>query len=65
MKRLGYLQRHMLDYCKRYPGPHYVGPDSEAVRIARSLEKRNLLYVVDCGMTDCRGRTVLMVRADF
>ena len=55
---IGYLQQHMLDFCKRYPGRHYVDP--QTVNIARSLEKRGLLRITDCGMADVRGRSILM-----
>lgn len=58
--KLGYLQQQMLDFCKRYPGHHYVPSDAESVRIARSLEKRGLLHITDCGMVDARGRSALM-----
>jgi len=58
---IGYLQQHMLDFCKRYPGLHYIASDAETVKVARSLEKRGLLHITDCGMADARGRSVLMV----
>jgi hypothetical protein len=32
MKPLGYLQRHMLEFCQRHPGRHTISPDSEADR---------------------------------
>lgn len=57
---LGYLQQQMFDFCKRHPGHHYVPADAESVRIARSLEKRGLLHITDCGMVDARGRSALM-----
>jgi hypothetical protein len=59
---IGYKQRQMLDFCKRYPGHHYVPCDAESVRIARSLEKRGLLHITDWGMTDHRGRSVLVAQ---
>lgn len=59
-RSLGYLQQQMFDFCKRHPGHHYVPADAESVRIARSLEKRGLLHITDCGMVDARARPVLM-----
>lgn len=61
--KLGYLQRHMLDFCQRYPGRHTISPDCETVRVARSLQRRGLLHVTDCGMATATGRAVLMVSA--
>jgi hypothetical protein len=58
---IGYLQQHMLDFCKRYPGRHYITPDAQTIKIARSLERRGLLQITDCGMADARGRSSLMV----
>lgn len=58
---IGYLQQHMLDFCKRYPGHHYIASDAATVKVARSLENRGLLHITDCGMADARGRSVLMV----
>ena len=63
MARLGYLQRHMLEFCRRYPGSHTIAPDRETVRVARSLQRRGLLHVTDCGMCTASGRPVLMVSA--
>jgi hypothetical protein len=59
--RLGYLQRHMLQFCQNHPGPHTIAPDRETVRVARSLQRRGLLHVTDCGMATATGRPVLMV----
>jgi hypothetical protein len=58
---LGYLQRHMLQFCQNHPGPHTIAPDRETVRVARSLQRRGLLHVTDCGMATATGRLVLMV----
>lgn len=61
MKRLGPLQRQMLDFCRKYPGHHTISPDRDTVRVARSLQRRGLLHVTDCGMSTVNGQTVLMV----
>ena len=63
MATLGYLQRQMLDFCQKHPGHHTISPDSETVRVARSLERRGLVHITDCGMSTAAGKTVLMVRA--
>ena len=62
-KKLGYLQREMLQFCERHPGPHTISPDAETVRVARSLARRGLLHITDCGMATASGQTVLMVSA--
>jgi len=59
--KLGYLQAEMLAFCKRHPGHHTIAPDHETVRVARSLAKRGLLHITDCGMSTATGRPVLMV----
>jgi hypothetical protein len=61
--RLGYLQRHMLEFCVRYPGRHTIAPDAETVRIAQSLQRRGLVRMTNCGMCTNAGRTVWMVQA--
>lgn len=61
--RLGPLQLHMLGFCRKYPGHHTISPDRETVRVARSLQRRGLLHVTDCGMATATGRPVLMVSA--
>jgi len=61
MHRLGYLQRHMLAFCQKYPGSHTISPDYETVRVARSLQRLGLLHVTECGMSTASGRPVLMV----
>lgn len=63
MHRLGYLQRHMLQFCLDHPGHHTIAPDRETVRVARSLQRRGLLHVTDCGMATATGQSVLMVSA--
>ncbi len=62
-KGLGPLQRQMLEFCQKHPGQHTISPDSETVRVARSLQRRGLLHITDCGMSTASGRTVLMVSA--
>lgn len=62
-ERLGYLQQHMLQFCLKHPGLHTIAPDAQTVRVARSLERRGLLQIVDCGMCTASGRAVYMVRA--
>jgi hypothetical protein len=64
MKPLGYLQRHMLEFCQRHPGRHTISPDHTTVRVARSLQRRGLLHVTDCGMSTATGQPVLMVSAN-
>jgi hypothetical protein len=64
MKPLGYLQRHMLEFCQRHPGHHTISPDRETVRVARSLQRRGLLHLTDCGMSTATGQSVLMVSAN-
>lgn len=59
--RLGYLQRHLLQFCQNHPGHHTISPDRETVRVARSLQCRGLLHITDCGMATASGRPVLMV----
>jgi len=61
MAPLGPLQRHMLDFCTRYPGHHTISPDRDTVRVALSLQRRGLLNVTDCGMATATGQTVYMV----
>lgn len=51
----------MLEFCRRYPGTHTISPDRDTVRVARSLQRRGLLHVTDCGMATATGRPVLMV----
>jgi hypothetical protein len=60
---LGHLQRHMLQFCFRYPGRHTIAPDFATVRVARSLERRGLLHITNCGMSTSTGQPVLMVSA--
>ena len=60
---LGYLQKQMLHFCLKHPGRHTIATDQETIRIARSLEKRGLIYIADCGMCNSSGRTVYMVSA--
>jgi len=63
MQRLGYLQRHMLDFCQKHPGRHTISPDRVTVRVAQSLQRRGLLHITDCGMCTASGQTVYMVQA--
>lgn len=63
-KRLGPLQQDMLDFCQARPGRHYsISPDYKTVRVARSLERRGLLHITDCGMCTSTGFPVLMISA--
>jgi hypothetical protein len=64
MKPLGYLQRHMLEFCQCHPGHHTISPDRETVRVALSLQRRGLLHLTDCGMATTTGQPVLMVSAN-
>jgi len=60
---LGYLQRQMLQFCQQHPGRHYIDTDRETVRVAKSLQRRGLLHITDCGMCSAKGRPALMVSA--
>jgi hypothetical protein len=51
----------MLAFCQKYPGRHTISPDWLSVKIARSLERRGLLHLTDCGMATATGQPVLMV----
>ena len=64
MTPLGNLQWHMLEFCQRYPGRHYISPDYETTRVARSLQRRGLLRITDCGMCTSTGKPCLMVAAN-
>ena len=59
--RLGWRQQAMLDFISRHglARSYSIHPDEN--RTARSLERRGLLRVIDCGMATNSGRTVLMV----
>jgi hypothetical protein len=59
---LGYLQQQMLDFLAKTNRPHTVSPDHETVRIAKSLERRRLIHLTNCGMCTASGRTVYMAR---
>ena len=61
MPRLGPLQLEMLEFCRKHPGHHTISPDRDTVRVARSLQRRGLLHVTDCGMATATGQAVLMV----
>lgn len=58
--RLGYLQQQMYDFLAKTGRTHYVPPDHETVKIAKSLERRGLIKLIDCGMCTASGRTVYM-----
>lgn len=60
---LGWRQRHMLRFCRRYPGEHYAGPDRDSRRAAESLARRGLLELRDCGMRSANGQPVYIVSA--
>jgi hypothetical protein len=53
----------MLDFCRKHPGSHTISPDRDTVRVARSLQRRGLLHITDCGMCNASGQTVYMVQA--
>ena len=57
---LGYLQQQMFDFLVKTGGLHTVSPDHETVRVAKSLERRGLIHLTDCGMCTASGRTVYM-----
>ena len=61
--KLGYLQQQMLDFCRKHPGRHYLATDHETIRVARSLERRGLIRLTDCGMCSAAGRPVYMAQA--
>ena len=61
--KLGYLQAQMLSFAEAHPGRHSISPDYETVRVARSLERRGLIHITDCGMCSASGRPVLMISA--
>jgi hypothetical protein len=63
---LGYLQRQMLNFIQRAPYPDarfYVPADRLSIKIAKSLERRGLIHLTDCGMCTVAGRTVYMAQA--
>jgi hypothetical protein len=53
----------MLDFCRKHPGHHTISTDRDTVRVARSLQRRGLLHITDCGMCTASGQTVYMVEA--
>jgi hypothetical protein len=61
--RLGYLQRQMLRSLTRCGGRYYVPPDLPNIKIAKSLERRGLISLTDCGMCTAAGRTVYIAEA--
>lgn len=60
---LGYLQRQMLRSLTRCGGRYYVPPDCTSVKVAKSLERRGLIHLSDCGMCTAAGRTVYIAQA--
>jgi hypothetical protein len=58
---LGHHQRQMLRFCQKYPSRHTISPDWLSVKVARSLERKGLLHVTDCGMAAASGQPVLIV----
>lgn len=42
---LGWRQRHMLEFCRKYPGRHHIARDYETRRTAARLERRGLLKI--------------------
>jgi hypothetical protein len=61
--RLGYLQQQMFDFLVKSGRLHSVAHDYKTVKVAKSLERRGLIKLVDCGMCTATGRTVYMARA--
>jgi len=59
---LGYLQRQMLRSLTRCGGRYYVPPDYTSVKVAKSLERRGLIHLTDCGMCTVAGRTVYVAQ---
>lgn len=59
--RLGYRQRHMLNYVTKHGADRRYQIDPDENRVAYSLQRHGLLRVIDCGMATATGRTVLMV----
>jgi hypothetical protein len=58
--RLGYLQQQMYDFLAKTGRTHCVASDHKTVRIAKSIERRGLIKLIDCGMRTATGRTVYM-----
>ena len=58
--KLGYHQQEMLDFVKRHKRTS-LGSDWLSVKVAKSLEKRGLIRLIDCGMSTNAGRTVYLV----
>lgn len=60
---LGHLQRQMLSSVTRSGGRCYVPPTLASIKIAKSLERRGLIHLTDCGMCTVAGRTVYIAQA--
>ena len=58
--RLGYLQQQMYDFLAKTGRTHSISHDYQTVRIAKSLERRGLIKLIDCGMCAASGRPVYM-----
>lgn len=65
--KLGHHQQAMLAFVNsNNPDKkrcYSLPTDSLSLRVARSLERRNLLKLVDCGMCTAAGKTVFMAYA--
>lgn len=62
---LGWRQKHMLSFCRKYPGLHTIASDKKTLSVALSLQKRGYLHLVDCGMSTATAHPVYMVTANF
>ena len=51
-KKLGKLQKHMLNFCMKHKGLHHIARDSQTRNVALSLEKRGLIKIVN-NIYDC------------
>jgi hypothetical protein len=53
----------MLRSLTRCGGRYYVPPDLPSIKIAKSLERRGLIHLTDCGLCTAAGRTVYIAQA--
>jgi hypothetical protein len=60
---LGYLQHQMLRSLTKCGGRYYIPPDRQSIKIAKSLERRGLIHLTDCGLCTAAGRTVYIAQA--
>jgi hypothetical protein len=61
-RHLGYLQQQVYDFLAKTGKRHYISHDHQTVKIAKSLERRGLVKLTDCGMCTASGRTVYMAQ---